>query len=86
MVNKITLEDWTDNYVSGLIRANNSSPDYKLIIVGIGKTTRLMRLRNNFQLLDVPAKSAIAEAYRNSKKRMIILDNEVLTNNNHRVL
>lgn len=75
---KWTLVNWVNNWLSDLIRANNQTPNTRIISVGIGKTTRLFRLRSDFQLLDYTVKPKIIKAYRNAKNRVIILDNKVI--------
>jgi len=83
-LNKIDRRIWADNWISSIIRANNHSSEYKTIFVGIGKTARLLRLRSDLRSLNQDAREKITKKYRKSKKRVIILDNEVIHHNNHR--
>ena len=83
---KWTLADWVDDWLSDLIKANNQTLNTRIISVGMGKTTRLFRLRSDFQLLDHTIKPKIVKAYRNAKNRVIILDNKVIPSIYPRVL
>lgn len=72
-----TLSSWVNDWVSDLIRANNQTPNTRIISVGMGKTTRLFRMRSDFNLLDYNEKPKIIKAYRQARNRVIILDNKV---------
>ena len=75
-ISKVTVEDWINSWVSDVIRANNRTLTTRMIMVGLGKTSILFRMRSDFRLLEESAKSQIAKAYSKSKNRIIILDNE----------
>ena len=77
-VKKTTIKDWTNDWLCDIIRANNRTIKTTIKTVGMGKTTRLLKMRIDFCLLDENVKSCMAKAYLNSKNRLIILDNEVL--------
>ena len=80
MVNKITLEEWINNWLSDNIRGSNQYTTSKMIIVGLGRTARLLRVRNDFHTIDGFATNRMSKAYKKSQSRLIILDNEVLFN------
>jgi len=71
-----TVEDWIKAWIADIIRANNRTPSTRMISVGIGKTTRLFRMRNDFRAIDEFSKNLISKAYVKAKNRLIILDNE----------
>lgn len=72
-----TLGSWLDDWVASLIRADNRSSDYHVVLVGLGKTVRLLRMRNDFRAVDLDVKAAMVKAYRRAKNRVIVLDNKV---------
>lgn len=72
-----TLASWVNDWILDLVRANNQTPDSRIISVGMGKTTRLFRMRSDFLLLDYTQRPKIVQAYKKAKNRVIILDNKV---------
>jgi hypothetical protein len=79
LLNKIDMRIWADSWISNIIRANNESLEYKTIFIGLGKTARLLRLRSNLKPLNESARREITKKYKKSKRRVIILDNEVFS-------
>ena len=77
-VKKNTVKKWVDSWLCDLIRADNRTLKSIIMSVGLGKTTRLLKTRNDFHLLDDPIKNSMAKAYVNSKNRIFIIDNEVI--------
>ena len=77
-VERTPVRDWVHNWLSDIVRSNNKTSKTVMITVGIGKTSRLLRLRNDFRLLDESIMSNMAKSYLKSKNRLILLDNEVL--------
>ena len=77
------VSDWIKSWISDIIRANNWTLKTVMITVGIGKTTRLLKMRSDFRLLDEKARSSLGKAYSKSKNRLILLDNEVSTISHH---
>eukprot|EP00830_Metopus_es_P006955 TRINITY_DN1658_c0_g2_i1.p1 TRINITY_DN1658_c0_g2~~TRINITY_DN1658_c0_g2_i1.p1 ORF type:complete len:988 (+),score=161.66 TRINITY_DN1658_c0_g2_i1:67-3030(+) len=75
-VSQSTISDWTKSWISDHIRANNRTSKTIIMSVGMGKTTRLLKMRNDFSPLNEVVKSAMAKGYQRSKNRVIILDNE----------
>jgi hypothetical protein len=72
-----TLDGWIDEWITNLIRADNEYKNCQMILVGIGKTVQLLRIRRDFQPVDSDIKAEIVKAYRNATNRVIILDNKV---------
>ncbi len=76
-IQKSPVGDWVKSWLADTIRANNRTTRTVMITVGIGKTARLLRMRNDFHMLDESSKAAIGKAYSKAKNRLILLDNDV---------
>ncbi len=63
-------------WLTDMIRADNRTTKTNIIMVGIGKSTMLLRMRSDFHPFDESARSVMAKAYSKSKNRLILLDNE----------
>jgi hypothetical protein len=72
-----TIDGWVRDWLADLIRSNNQTSNTRLLILGIGKTTRLLRTRIDFCSVDEYQRYMISKAYENSTNRLILLDNEV---------
>lgn len=72
-----TVDTWVFDWLADMIRSCNQTMDTHLIILGIGKSTRLLRIRNDFSPVDEYQKYLISRAYETAKNRLILLDNEV---------
>ena len=77
-LNNDTTKEWVFNWLSDLVRADNQTSNTHLITLGLRKTSQLLRMRNDFFLLDEFQKLCISQAYNKAKNRLILLDNEVI--------
>lgn len=74
---RFPVGDWISSWLADIVRANNRTLRTVMITVGIGKTARLLRMRNDFHMLDESSKAIIGKAYSKAKNRLILLDNDV---------